>query len=152
MHLRGIGINMIVTKISKLREKSRETTSSEVKEACLIERLSRANKTAWTEGAGLAAIQIGVPLRFAWYKFPGFEGTLLNPVIIKKFGSIISEEGCLSIPNKFIKVKRALDIEYLTNGKKKKAHGFLACLIQHEIDHMDGILIIDKKISKGEGV
>lgn len=139
---------MIVTKISRLREKSKGTYIEQVERLNLVQKLIRANSTAWTEGAGLAAIQIGVPLRFAWYKFKGAEGTLLNPVIIKKYGSVINNESCLSIPNKSIRVERALDIEYLNNGKKKKAHGFLARLIQHEIDHMDGILIIDREEKK----
>ena len=134
----------IITDVKKLRINSKETTSKEVQDLNLISRLIKANKTAWTNGAGLAAIQIGVPLRFAWYVYEGKEGTLLNPVIVERFGSEVGKEGCLSIPNKWFDVERAYAITYLTNGKKKRASGFLARLVQHEIDHMDGILVIDK--------
>lgn len=112
----------------------------------LIKRLREANSHAWCDGAGLAAIQIGVPLRFAWYKFKDKEGTLLNPVILQRYGVIKEKEGCLSIPNKYTEVERAYAIDYLTNGKRKTAKGFLARLIQHEIDHMDGILNDEKEI------
>ena len=67
----------------------------------------------------------------------------MNPKILKTWGEDIADEGCLSIPNKYIPVKRAITIEYVSGGKKKKVSGFLARLIQHEIDHMDGKLITD---------
>jgi len=137
---------MIETNQKKLRKVSRETSTQEVADLLLIDRLRAQNKAAWTDGCGLAAIQIGVPLRFAWYKCNGKEGVLLNPKILKTWGSSIESEGCLSIPNKYVMVDRAVTIEYLNNGKKKKANGFLARLIQHEIDHMCGILNIDKAV------
>jgi peptide deformylase len=111
----------------------------------LIQQLKLATKTSWTKGCGLAAIQIGLPYRFAWYCLDGKEGILLNPVIVNKWGEEVLQEGCLSIPGQWVQVKRAYEIEYMTNGKKKRARGFLARLIQHEIDHMDGVLITDKK-------
>jgi len=137
---------MIVTDQKKLRQVSVATTSQEVKELRLVSKLREANKTAWTEGCGLASIQIGVPLRFAWYKINGREGVLLNPMILRTWGSSNLREGCLSIPQSYVKVDRPHTIEYLTNGKKNKANGFLARLICHEIDHMDGILNIDKVV------
>jgi len=137
---------MIETNQKKLRKISRETSTQEVADLLLIDRLRAQNKAAWTDGCGLAAIQIGVPLRFAWYKCNGKEGVLLNPKILKTWGSSVEREGCLSIPNKYVMVDRAVTIEYLNNGKKKKANGFLARLIQHEIDHMCGILNIDKAV------
>lgn len=133
----------IFTEKTLLRQISRETNYKEICDMDLIRKLREANKTAWIEGAGLAAIQIGIPVRFAWYIVDGKEGVLLNPKIINRWGSEEQEEGCLSIPNKKIKVTRAFEIKYITNGKKKKARGFLARLIQHEIDHMDGKLITD---------
>ena len=134
----------IVTDRKILRQTSRETTAQEVEQLKLISRLREANSHAWCSGAGLAAIQIGVPVRFAWYKFKDHEGTLLNPKIVQRYGVIKEKEGCLSIPNKYTEVERAYEIDYLTNGKKKNAKGFLARLIQHEIDHMDGILNDEK--------
>jgi len=136
----------IITNKGILHTVSFDTTPQEVEERHLIKLLREANKTAWTSGTGLAAIQIGIHLRFAWFIHDGKEGTLLNPVIINKWGEDTAKEGCLSIPHTWIDVKRAYEIEYLTNGKKKRARGFLARLIQHEIDHMDGILITDRVI------
>jgi len=133
----------IITNKESLHQVSVETTYQEVEKLNLVRRLRETNKTAWTTGAGLAAIQIGIPLRFAWYVFNNKEYTLLNPVILNKWGLDIQKEGCLSIPNTWVEVKRAWTIEYLTNGKKKKVSGFVARLIQHEIDHMDGKLITD---------
>ena len=136
--------SQIVTDLNFLRKESSFTTVGEVEKLNLIKLLQDANKTAWTKGAGLAAVQIGIPIRFAWYRFGDVQGTLLNPEIINSWGEEIADEGCLSIPNKYVKVGRAYEIEYRTNGQKKRANGFLARVIQHEIDHMNGILTIDK--------
>ena len=104
-------------------------------------------------GIGLAAIQIGVPKRIIVMdlgkddkKEPLY---FVNPVIKNK-DSLKStyEEGCLSVPNQFAEIDRPkkCDIEYLDyNGKEKllKADGLLATCIQHEMDHLEGILFID---------
>ena len=105
-------------------------------------------------GIGLAAIQIGIPknlividlLTKEKKRDPMF---FINPKIIKKSTKKSKyEEGCLSIPNLFAEVQRPseCEIEYLNYvGKKKnlKATGLLATCIQHEIDHLKGILFID---------
>ena len=105
-------------------------------------------------GIGLAAIQIGVPknlividlLTKEKKKEPMF---FVNPEILKKSSKMSKyEEGCLSIPNLFAEVKRPseCEIEYLDyegNKKSLKATGLLATCIQHEIDHLKGILFID---------
>ncbi len=105
-------------------------------------------------GIGLAAIQIGVPKRIIVMdiskedekKEPRY---FVNPVIIKK-GTIKGtyEEGCLSVPNQFAEIDRPskCEVEYLDfYGEKKilKAEGLLATCIQHEMDHLEGILFID---------
>jgi peptide deformylase len=104
-------------------------------------------------GIGLAAIQIGIPkriividLKIENKKNPLF---FVNPVIKNK-DSLKStyEEGCLSVPNQFAEIDRPkkCDVEYLDyNGEKKilKAEGLLATCIQHEMDHLEGILFID---------
>jgi len=104
-------------------------------------------------GIGLAAIQIGIPkriividLKIENKKTPLF---FVNPVIKNK-DSLKStyEEGCLSVPNQFAEIDRPkkCDVEYLDyNGEKKilKAEGLLATCIQHEMDHLEGILFID---------
>ena len=105
-------------------------------------------------GIGLAAVQVGVLKRVIVIdlskedekKTPLF---IVNPEIIFKSNDLVSyEEGCLSIPNQFAEVKRpsSCKINFLDyNGKKKEMHaeGLLATCIQHEIDHLNGILFID---------
>ena len=132
---------MIVTDKKILIQISHPTTMEEVNNLNLVFKLRNANETAWIDGCGLAAIQIGIPLRFAWFKYKDREEVLLNPNITFKIGEVEDYEGCLSIPNNYFKVKRAYQIEYISGGKIKKAKGFKAKIIQHEIDHMDGILI-----------
>lgn len=102
------------------------------------------------DGVGLAAPQIGKNIRIIILNTK--EGLIcaINPQITKK--SILQEwdeEGCLSVPETFGKVKRHKNVNcvfYDRAGKKQilKAKGFLARIIQHEIDHLDGILFIDK--------
>ncbi len=105
-------------------------------------------------GIGLAAIQIGVPKRIIVMDISKDENKkkpryFVNPVIKNK--DILKstyEEGCLSVPNQFAEIDRPknCDVEYLDyKGKKKllKAEGLLATCIQHEIDHLEGILFID---------
>ena len=105
-------------------------------------------------GIGLAAIQIGVPKRIIVMdigkdvekKEPRY---FINPIIKNKNASkSIYEEGCLSVPNQFAEIERPkkCEVEYLDyNGKKKflLAEGLLATCIQHEMDHLEGILFID---------
>ena len=73
----------------------------------------------------------------------------VNPVIIKKnIEKATYEEGCLSVPNQFAEIDRpnSCEVEYLDyngNKKKLKAEGLLATCIQHEMDHLEGILFID---------
>ena len=127
-----------------LRKISKETTEEEIEKLNLINRLKEANKDGWTTGCGLSAIQIGIPLRVAYLVFNGKEEILINPEIIYKRGNFNFKEGCLSIPDKWININRYYEIEYLSNGKKKRTKDLKAVAIQHEIDHMNGILIIDK--------
>jgi len=105
-------------------------------------------------GIGLAAIQIGVPRRIIVMDLSKEENKKLpmyfvNPLIIKKNEEkTIYEEGCLSVPNQFAEIQRSskCEIEYLDfNGDKQnlEAEGLLATCIQHEIDHLEGILFID---------
>jgi len=135
---------MIITDERILRTISRPTTPQEVESLDLIRKLREALDTGWTGGTGLAAIQIGIPLRFAWFTFQGKEYTLVNPEITEAFGGETQAEGCLSIPGKRVMVCRAYDIRYTSNGKPKRANGLMARIIQHEVDHMNGVLITDK--------
>ena len=114
----------------------------------LVDNLKEANKTAWTNGCGLACIQIGLPIRVAWFEYDGHEEVLINPEITYRKHKQSEFEGCLSIPNNEIAVSRSKIIRYTSNGEEKKAKGFRARIIQHEIDHMDGILNIDAEANK----
>lgn len=135
----------IVTSLHDLRLISMDISHEQAREMKLWTRLRKANKKAWTKGCGLAAIQIGIPLRFAWFIFQDKESTLLNPEIILLEDPFINKgEGCLSIPKVWTDVKRYNRIEYISHGKKRKAEGIKAVIIQHEVDHMNGILNIDK--------
>ena len=101
------------------------------------------------DGIGLAAPQVGRPIRAVVIDIG--EGKLLemiNPEIISKEGSALDSEGCLSVPGIFGEVERSskVTVDYTTRyGKRRKleAEGLLARCIQHELDHLDGILFID---------
>lgn len=127
-----------------LRTISKATNIKQIEELDLINRLRKANEEGWTNGCGLSAIQIGIPLRVAYLIIGGREEILINPETIFRVGRFKFKEGCLSIPEKWIEIERYEEIEYMSDGKKKRAKGLKAVAIQHEIDHMDGILIIDK--------
>jgi len=105
-------------------------------------------------GIGLAAIQIGIPKRIIVMDVSRDENKkepryFVNPVIKNKNEEKSTyEEGCLSVPDQFAEIERPnlCEVEYLDyNGKKQllKAEGLLATCIQHEMDHLEGILFID---------
>jgi len=105
-------------------------------------------------GIGLAAIQIGFPKRIIVMDISKDQTNknpmyFVNPIILNKATEQSTyEEGCLSVPDQFAEIDRPnkCEVEYLDyNGKKKllKADGLLATCIQHEIDHLEGILFID---------
>jgi peptide deformylase len=101
-------------------------------------------------GIGLAAPQVGIPLRLVVMD-DGKRGTrvLVNPVIAERRGSVTAEEGCLSLPGVFADLERsewvrvdATDAEGA--ALSLEASGLQARVIQHEMDHLDGILFIDR--------
>ncbi|MDA9569098.1 peptide deformylase [Candidatus Pelagibacter sp.] len=105
-------------------------------------------------GIGLAAIQIGIPKRIIVMDISRDEDKkepryFVNPVIKNKNSETSKyEEGCLSVPDQFAEIERPNEckVEYLDyNGKKQllKADGLLATCIQHEMDHLEGVLFID---------
>lgn len=108
-------------------------------------------------GVGLAGVQIGVLKRILianppredkiQYKEDLLE--IINPIVLEEEGEIIFQEGCLSIPGYFEEVSRFnfIKIKFLNRFKEEKiltAEGYLAVIIQHEIDHLNGALFIDK--------
>ena len=124
-------------------------------------------------GIGLAAIQIGIPKRIIIMDISREKENknplhFINPEIVWKADeNIIYEEGCLSVPNQFAEINRPKEchvkyLDYFGQPQLLKAEGLLATCIQHEIDHLEGILFIDylsklkktmiiKKLSKQKG-
>lgn len=105
------------------------------------------------DGVGLAAVQVGILKRVIVIDLYDDKGpiVLINPVIIKTKGEQEVEEGCLSFPNQFAKVKRPAEVivEYTDRKGKKmkvKAKELLAQAICHEIDHLNGEIFMDKII------
>ena len=105
-------------------------------------------------GIGLAAIQIGIPKRVIVLDIAPKDGPknpmfFINPEIIEKSDNNLTyEEGCLSVPGQFAEIDRPDKchikyLDYYGQTKEIKAEGMLATCIQHEIDHLEGILFID---------
>ena len=134
-----------------LRKKSREVeeVNDKIREILndMVETMHSYN------GVGLAGPQIGILKRLVVIDLYDDEGPikLVNPVIIKQDGEEEVEEGCLSFPNQFAKILRPtkVTVEALDeNGKKIKikGEGLLAQALAHELDHLDGVLFVDKII------
>ena len=138
--------NKLLRQVSKPVDKV--TKEEQILMDDMLETMYKAN------GIGLAAIQIGVPKRIIVMDISKNDQEnnpmyFVNPVIKNKNKEFSTyEEGCLSVPNQFAEVDRpaTCEIEYLDYyGEKKllKAQGLLATCIQHEMDHLEGILFID---------
>ena len=148
-----MAIRTIITEPDKLlRQVSKPVSKVGKKEQELMTDMLETMYAA--NGIGLAAIQVGIPQRIIVMdickeknkKEPRF---FVNPIIKNKDPfKATYEEGCLSVPNQFAEVDRPskCEVEYLDyNGNKQllKAEGLLATCIQHEMDHLEGILFID---------
>jgi peptide deformylase len=134
-----------------LRERAREITGEEIssgKFKSLISDMIETMKSA--DGVGLAAPQVGERVRIFIAMSPEGPLALINPVITQKsWKTALGEEGCLSVPGRWDKVKRfkSVKVRALTadgDPVEFEAKDMLARIIQHEIDHLDGILFIDK--------
>ncbi len=134
-----------------LRKKSekidkKELSSTKLQELCLDMTKTMKEK----DGLGLAAPQVGQNIRLIVINTQDGPICLINPKITKRsWAKEKGEEGCLSVPGMFGEVKRHKKIDCLYFGAKGKqtkmqANGLLARVVQHEIDHLDGILFIDK--------
>jgi len=99
---------------------------------------------------GLAAPQVGVPLRVIVIGMPEEEDiVLINPEIVRRKGERLIDEGCLSLPGFFAQVKRSESVTVKGQNQKGKevrirAEGLLAQALEHEIDHLSGTLYIDR--------
>jgi peptide deformylase len=130
---------------------TREVTSFDAELADLVERMFASLAVA--EGVGLAAPQIGIDLALFVYDCPDADGTrhrghIVNPRIEVAGERVIHEEGCLSVPGPYAEVERwseatALGVDQ--HGKPIEVHGdgFFARCLQHEADHLKGVLYID---------
>lgn len=101
------------------------------------------------EGVGLAANQVGRALRIAVVDADGQRFAMINPVIVEASGKETQEEGCLSIPEVYAEVTRPGRVVIEATGAdgtpyRIEAEGLKARAIQHEIDHLDGILFLDR--------
>ena len=132
-----------------LSKKSKPVLGISDKEKELIQEMIKTMH--FENGVGLAAPQVGHNIRIAVVN-PDPENAkdmiLINPEIISAKGSAAVEEGCLSLPGVYAKVKRAKEITvkmHDIHGKQLQftAAGLLARIIQHEIDHLDGLLFAD---------
>ena len=100
------------------------------------------------EGVGIAAPQVGIPIRAIVVDVGKKRFDIINPVITERVGTIVDSEGCLSFPGVYGEVERAekVRVEYMNRyGKRKfiEAEGLLARCLQHEVDHLDGHLFIE---------
>lgn len=105
-------------------------------------------------GVGLAANQAGSGLRVAVINIPAKEGpglraVLVNPAVVSGEGRQLGEEGCLSFPGLFLKVRRYERVKVCCLDQRglpleMNAEGFFARALQHEIDHLDGVVFTDR--------
>ncbi len=129
-----------------LRKKAKPVKGIGSTERDILSMMSRIMYEA--SGIGLAASQIGISLAMIVVDVGSGLYKLINPKIAKKIGSQVLEEGCLSVPDVYIKVKRAkkIIVKALDEFGKPvtvEAQDLLACVFQHEIDHLKGKLIVD---------
>jgi peptide deformylase len=111
-------------------------------------------------GIGLAANQVDLPLRFficnlSGHPHEGEELVMINPVLRRPKGQLEQEEGCLSLPGLYAPVKRPETIEleaYTLDGSmiSGRLEGMMARVVQHEVDHLDGVLFTDRLTPTGE--
>ncbi len=150
---RKVGILQIRTVPDEvLRQRAREVEDIDGEVVKLAEDMLETMYDA--PGIGLAAPQVGRSIRLIVFDISHKEGekepyVLVNPVITASEGTEVMEEGCLSVPGIYAKVRRAAGVEvrgYDLDGKEvvMQADGLLARVIQHEIDHLDGVLFIDR--------
>jgi peptide deformylase len=131
---------------SILRKKAAKIADISDREKRLIDDMAKAMYL--NQGVGLAAVQVGIDKQVAVIDTGSGLIKMINPVIVTREGITTEEEGCLSVPEVRVKVKRAKKVVVNFINEKGdlvqlKAEGLLARAIQHEVDHLSGMLIID---------
>jgi peptide deformylase len=145
--MRSMVIRAIVTAEEPiLRERARKVTQFDASLHRLLDDMLETMRDA--PGIGLAANQIGVPLQIAVIELEEKVTELINPQLVRSSGEIIDWEGCLSIPGFVAEVKRHARITVKAKNRhgrefRVKAEDLFARALQHEIDHLNGILYID---------
>lgn len=140
-------LNILVAGDPLLRKISRPVERIDKKLHRLLRDMAETMYAA--EGVGLAAPQVGKLIRAVVIDVGEGLYEMINPVIVKKEGEVIGSEGCLSVPDYEGEVKRAeyVECEFTDSTGKRMllcASGLLAICVQHELDHLDGVLFIDK--------
>ncbi len=147
-------LNILTDPNHDLRLKSEEVNKKELTEdkiQSLIDNMIDTMKLA--DGVGLAAPQIGIHKRIIIIETKTGPEVFVNPKIIRRsIWHTTSEEGCLSIPGVYGQVKRNKSVTIKAKDRhghkmKRKVGGMEAIIFQHEIDHLDGILFIDRVIN-----
>jgi peptide deformylase len=144
---------MIITDEKILRQPCIDVLPNEVGE--LIERLERELKASPREGIGLAAPQIGIHKRIAIVRInPQLQVNLVNCRIAKQYDPILFKgEGCLSMPDCSVDTMRYQEVCVVDNelgSGSLVATGLMSIAIQHELDHVNGILMTDRKANKAK--
>ncbi len=147
---------MALRNVVKIGESSLRKKSKPVKDfdESLWELLDDMKETMYqNDGMGLAAPQVGVLRRAIVIDVNGMFAELINPEIISQKGEDIEEEGCLSVENFRGRVKRPYEITVKACDRygypfTLKGEKWLARCICHEVDHLDGILFVDKSLDK----
>jgi peptide deformylase len=130
-----------------LRQKAKKVSKVDKSVQHLIDDMIETMRAV--SGVGLAAPQIGVPLKIAVIEIPGEEViVLVNPEIIKKEGERAIGEACLSVPGYQGEIKRSISVKVKARDRRGreiriKADDLLAQALEHEIDHLNGTLYID---------
>jgi peptide deformylase len=130
-----------------LRQKAKRVSQFDRNLQRLIDDMLETMRAA--PGVGLAGPQIGVPLRLAVIEVDDTVTVIINPEIVKRVGEVELDEGCLSVPGFWGKLHRSEKVTVKARNRdgrefRVSAEGLLAQALQHEIDHLDGMLYIDR--------
>jgi peptide deformylase len=145
----------VVREVLRYPHPALKEVAREVHEAGEIARVGRDlldTMDAFGHCVGLAATQLGEMVRMVVVDVAGHRKAtasngrllLVNPRIVAADGAEVGREGCLSIPELTANVRRATSIELEAGGRRIRSEGFEARCLQHEIDHLDGLLFLDR--------